>query len=247
MSGKRIVVFSGAGIDSESGIHTFRDTNDGLWYNYEIKEVATTEAWKSNKEKVLDFHNKLRKELVNVRPNQAHLDIVELEEFFDVTVVTQNVSDLHERAGSKNILHLHGELTKGRSSYYQPMVAHKAKLYDIGYGEINVGDKCEEYCSQLRPHTVLFGEYPFNMEAAYEAIMLADYLIIVGCSFQIGYTIDMINNVGPNAEVFYIDPQPVRYFDASRVGKFFSKIEKKATDGMVSVKDYLYSNNEIIA
>jgi NAD-dependent deacetylase len=242
MSGKRIVVFTGAGVSAESNVATFRDTNDGLWYNYKIEEVATTEAWKNDKEKVLEFHNMLRKMLPDAEPNQAHLDIVELEEFFDVTVITQNVDDLHERAGSKNILHLHGELTKARSSYYIPQVAHKAKLYDIGYGEINVGDKDDEHGSQLRPHTVLFGEYPFNMEDAYEALMNADYVIIVGCSFQIGYTIDMINNVSVDAEVFYIDPQPVSYFDVHRP---ISKIENVATKGMRTVKELLYTRNGI--
>ncbi len=238
---KRVVVFTGAGVSAESGVATFRDTGDGLWYNYKIDEVATTQAWKDDKEKVLEFHNMLRKMLPDAEPNQAHLDIVALEENFDVTVITQNVDDLHERAGSKNILHLHGELTKGRSSYYQPMVAHKAKLYDIGYGDINIGDKCEEHGSQLRPHTVLFGEYPFNMEAAYEALMLADYVIVIGCSFQIGYTIDMINNVNSRCEVFYIDPKPVNYFDAISPGKFMNKLEESATSGMGKVKHYLMS------
>lgn len=240
---KRVVVFTGAGVSAESNVATFRDTNDGLWYNYKIEEVATTEAWRNDKEKVLEFHNMLRKMLPDAEPNQAHLDIVELEKYFDVTVITQNVDDLHERAGSSKILHLHGELTKARSSYYQPMVAHKAKLYDVGYGEINIGDKCEEHGSQLRPHTVLFGEYPFNMEEAYEALLNANYVIIVGCSFQIGYTIDMINNVSLETEVYYVDPQPVNYFDINRP---INKFEMVATEGMKEVKEILYNLNEIL-
>lgn len=237
---KKIVVFTGAGVSAESNVATFRDTNDGLWYNYKIEEVATTEAWKNDKEKVLEFHNMLRKMLPDAEPNQAHLDIKELEEFFDVTVITQNVSDLHERAGSKNILHLHGELTKARSSYYQPIVAHKAKLYDVGYGDIKIGDKCEEHGSQLRPHTVLFGEYPFNMEEAYEALSLADYVIVVGCSFQIGYTIDMINTV--RGELYYVDPNPTKHIIAGPV----QYIEEPATIGVRKVIDEIYNNEGII-
>jgi len=239
---KKIVVFTGAGVSAESNVATFRDTNDGLWYNYKIEEVATTEAWKNDKEKVLEFHNMLRKMLPDAEPNQAHLDIKELEEFFDVTVITQNVDDLHERAGSSKILHLHGELTKARSSYYQPVVAHKAKLYDVGYGDINIGDKCEEYGSQLRPHTVLFGEYPFNMSDAYEALSLADYVIVVGCSFQIGYTIDMILTPDYEIPIYYIDPQPVTYFDVHRP---INKVEKIATEGMKEVKGIIYEENGI--
>lgn len=239
---KKIVVFTGAGVSAESNVATFRDTNDGLWYNYKIDEVATTEAWKKDKEKVLEFHNMLRKMLPDAEPNQAHLDIKELEEFFDVTVITQNVDDLHERAGSSKILHLHGELTKARSSYYQPVVAHKAKLYDVGYGDINIGDKCEEYGSQLRPHTVLFGEYPFNMSDAYEALSLADYVIVVGCSFQIGYTIDMILTPDYEIPIYYIDPQPVTYFDVHRP---INKVEKIATEGMKEVKGIIYEENGI--
>jgi len=232
---KRIVVFTGAGVSEESGINTFRGITDGLWYDYSVEEVATIDAWKKDKEKVLDFHNMLRTKLGEVEPNKAHLDLASLDKYFDVTVVTQNVDDLHERAGQKNVLHLHGELTKVRSSHYNSKIQldeKDVKLYDIGHGEINMGDKCEEHGSQLRPHTVLFGEYPFNVDEAHEKLMMADYLLIIGTSLQIGYTVPLLTEVNSKADVFYIDPSPVNYLDTRLP---VVKVKEPATKGVSDV------------
>ncbi len=237
---KKVVVLTGAGVSAESGVATFRDTGDGLWYNYKIEEVATTQAWKHGKEKVLEFHNMLRKMLPDAEPNEAHRLIASLDKHFDVTVITQNVDDLHERAGSKNILHLHGELTKGRSSYYQPIAAHQAKLYDIGYGDINLGDKCEEHGSQLRPHTVLFGEYPFHMSESYEACILADYVIVVGTTLQFGYILDMIASTKSGVKKYYVDPKPAKGITDCEY------IKEPATIGVKKVLDEIYSEESLV-
>jgi NAD-dependent deacetylase len=198
---KKVVVFTGAGISAESGIPTFRDTNNGLWYNYNVDEVATIEGWRKDKEKVLDFHNILRAKLKEYNPNAAHLALAELEKTCKVTIITQNIDNLHERAGSTNILHLHGELYKSRSSKNPEL------LYEC-LGDIKLGDKCE-LGSQLRPHTVLFGEMPYNIDEAYEALMECDYLIIIGTSLQISYTLQLLRVVhNSNPKIFYIDPKP---------------------------------------
>lgn len=226
---KKIVIFTGAGVSAESGIETFRDIKDGLWYNYKVEEVATIEGWKKDRETVLDFHNMLRKKSHTVKPNEAHHLLSQLQEDFDVTIITQNVDELHEKAGSKKILHLHGELMKTRSSLDPSLI------YDCR-GSISIGDKCEKG-SQLRPHTVLFGEYPFNVQESYEALNEADYLIVVGTSFQIYYTIDMIRSVKEGAKIFYVDPNPVEdVFHDMEV----EYVYKKATKGVQQVYDKIY-------
>lgn len=203
--GKKIAIFSGAGLDAESGINTFRDTDNGYWYNYNVEDVATKEGWKKDKEIVLEFHNKLRRELYNVKPNDAHYAIAELGKIARVTNITQNISDLLERAKASNILHLHGELLKCRST------VDSSLQYDCR-GSINLGDKCEKG-SQLKPDTVLFGEMPRNVDEAYTAICNADYVIIIGTSLQIGYTLEMFKNIKSDAKVYYIDPEPMNYLD----------------------------------
>jgi len=221
---KKIVVFTGAGIDKESGISTFRDVQDGLWENHNIDDVCTPSGWRKDREKVLNFYNDRRKQLPTVEPNSAHTGLVKLEEKYDVTIVTQNVSDLHERAGSSKILHLHGELTKARGS-----LLSKETIVDIGYEDINIGDKCPND-SQLRPHIVWFEEYPFNVEESYDAMIEADILIIIGTSLMIGYTLNLLSSVSDTCKVYYIDPQPSRYLDHS--GKDITYIEKPATEGV---------------
>lgn len=223
MDKKKVVVFTGAGVSAESGIQTFRDSDNGLWYNYNVDEVATKEGWKKDKAKVLEFHNMLRSKTHSIKPNYAHELIADLQEDFDVTVVTQNVDDLHEKAGSRRILHLHGELMKCESTLDPSLI------YDCR-GSIDIGDKCEKG-SQLRPHTVLFGEWPNNVEEASLDLIEADYVIIVGCSFQIGYTIEMIMRIPLNTKIYYIDPNPVSYFN----GMDITYIKEKATIGMKEV------------
>ncbi len=200
---KKIAVFTGAGISAESGVPTFRDKHKGLWYNYKVDDVATIEGWERDPQKVLEFHNIIRSEIKSAEPNEAHKLLASLEEQFEVTIITQNIDNLHERAGSTNVLHLHGELFKSRSVY------NTKRFYEC-LGDINMGDVSEMDGGQLRPHTVLFGEYPYNVDEAYTAIVHCDYLLIVGTSLEISYTLQLLGSVNANnpTEVFYIDPKP---------------------------------------
>jgi NAD-dependent deacetylase len=244
---KKVVVFTGAGISKESGIETFRDVKDGLWNNYKIEDVATPKGWAKNKEAVLQFYNERRKQLSTVSPNIAHKALVELENKYDVNIITQNVDNLHEIAGSTNIIHLHGELTKARGSLYDSKKISHNSIIDIGYDDINIGDMCKISDSQLRPHIVWFGEYPFRVIEAYNAVEKADILLIIGTSLQIGYTLDMLNNVrhigddahgaGLPCKVIYIDPNPSRYLDNYNIDVEY--INKTATEGVVEIVNKL--------
>lgn len=225
MNKMKIVIFTGAGIDKESGINTFRDSADALWENHNIDDVCTPSGWRKDREKVLNFYNDRRRQLPTVEPNSAHTGLVKLEDKYDVTIVTQNVSDLHKRAGSSKILHLHGELTKARGS----LSTNQDTIRDIGYGDINIGDKCK-YGSQVRPHIVWFEEMPFNVEESYDAMIESDVLIIIGTSLMIGYTLNLLSSVSDDCKIYYIDPQPSRYLD--KYGKNVTYIEKPATEGV---------------
>jgi NAD-dependent deacetylase len=230
---KKIAVFTGAGISAESGVDTFRDTN-GLWYNYNVDEVATASALKTNPDLVNEFHNKLRAKLKDYDPNEAHKALANLEERFDVTVVTQNIDNLHERAGSTNVLHLHGELYKSRSS------RDINKIYEC-FGDINPDDKAEDG-SKLRPHTVLFGEFPYNVDESYKAIRKCDYLLIIGTSLKITYTLSMLAAVNKSAKVIYIDPKPSKDLDYSMSIKY---IKKNAVEGVTEVVNKILNNEEL--
>jgi NAD-dependent deacetylase len=241
MSKKKIVIFSGAGISKESGVDTFRDSKDGLWNNYKVDEVATIEGWRKNRSKVLDFYNERRKQMPEVQPNDAHIALSRLEDKYDVTVVTQNVDDLHERGGSKNIIHLHGELTKACD------VMTKKNKYTIGYNDIELGVKCPETDSQLRPDIVWFGEIPYRVDEAYDAVYNADVLLIVGTSLQISYTLDMLNNVRQTVSdasnpcrIVYIDPSPMRYLD--NYGLNVEYVTKTAVEGVTEIVNELLVN-----
>lgn len=231
---KKIVVFSGAGLDAESGIPTFRDCVNGLWYNYKIEEVATIDAWKKTPEKVLAFYNDRRKALDSVQPNDAHKALAKLEENFNVINVTQNVSDLLERGGSSNVLHLHGDLRKMRGTFSPKF------LYDCKE-DIKMGDKCPRG-SQLRPHLVLFGEYPFEVDEAYAALRKCDYVLVIGTGFDISYTSEMIGTVDPKAKVIYIDPNPSPALQ--RWGLDITYVKKKAVEGVPEIVNKII-NNEI--
>lgn len=198
---KRLVVLTGAGMSSESGIRTFRDSG-GLWEEYEVTEVATPMAWIKNRDLVLRFYNERRRQLVAARPNEGHFGLAALEEYFDVQIITQNIDDLHERAGSTNILHLHGELTKARSC------ADPSLIYHIGYNDINPGDKCEKG-SQLRPHIVWFGEEVPKMDEAIELTANADIFVVVGSSLNVYPAAGLINYAPDNATLWLIDPKEV--------------------------------------
>ncbi len=195
---KKIIVLTGAGVSAESGIKTFRDTG-GLWEEYNIEDVATYEAWENDPELVLDFYNQRRKQLYEVEPNAAHYALVKLEEKFDVHIITQNIDDLHERAGSKKVLHLHGELKKARST------ADENLIYDIKGWELKEGDLCEKG-SQLRPHIVWFGEPVPNITPAAKIISEADILIIIGTSLNVYPAAGLVGYAPYNAVKFLVDP-----------------------------------------
>lgn len=225
---KKIVVLTGAGISAESGIQTFRD-GDGLWENHRIEDVATYEAWLRNPDLVLDFYNQRRKKLDEVVPNAAHHALVELEAAYDVHIITQNVDDLHERAGSKKILHLHGELTKARST------ANPELVYNIKGREIKKGDLCE-LGSQLRPHIVWFGEpVPAIMDAT-SITREADIFIVIGTSMLVYPAAGLINFAPNKTKKYYVDPKaaPMSYIQNLQV------MNEKATKGVPAlVKELL--------
>lgn len=198
---KKLVVLTGAGISAESGISTFRDSG-GLWEKYKVEEVATPEAWKKNKELVLDFYNQRRKQLLDAKPNAAHNKLVELEKYFDVQIITQNVDDLHERAGSTYVLHLHGELLKAQSTVDPSLV------YPIEGWELKLGDKCEKG-SQLRPFIVWFGEAVPMMDKAMELTEKADFFVVIGTSLQVYPAANLLQYVRPTSPIFIIDPNEV--------------------------------------
>lgn len=194
---KKLVVISGAGISAESGIKTFRDAN-GLWENHDIMEVASFQGWKKDKELVLDFYNQRRAQALECIPNQAHVGLARLEERFDVSIITQNVDDLHERAGSSNVLHLHGELLKSRSTVDDNLIYPCTK-------DINLGDVCDKG-SQLRPHIVWFGEEVPLIGDALRIVAEADLLLVVGTSLLVYPAAGLIHEAPSSCKKFIIDP-----------------------------------------
>ncbi|MEX0965992.1 MAG: NAD-dependent deacylase [Bacteroidia bacterium] len=194
---KKVVILTGAGISAESGVPTFRDS-DGLWEGHDVMEVASPQGWAKNQELVLDFYNQRRRNIGTVQPNAAHIALAKLEEKFDVTVITQNIDNLHERGGSGNVLHLHGEITKVSSCDYPDLV------YDIGTKDICVGDTCERG-SQLRPFVVWFGEPVPKIEEAMEISAAADIFIVVGTSMAVYPAAGLIGYVPNEARKFVID------------------------------------------
>lgn len=194
----KLVVFTGAGISAESGIKTFRDT-DGLWEEYNINDVATPQAWAKNQQLVLEFYNARRKQVIEAKPNKAHTVLVELENKFDVHIITQNIDDLHERAGSKKVLHLHGEIIKSRSS------VDSSKIYPVKGAEIKKGELCE-LGSQLRPHIVWFGELVPQMEMAYFIAQKADIFCVIGTSMAVYPAAGLIEFVKKEVPKYVIDP-----------------------------------------
>jgi len=195
---QKIVVLTGAGISAESGIRTFRDSN-GLWEEHRVEDVATYEAWLRNQQLVLDFYNQRRKQLYEVTPNAGHKALVELEKKFEVRIITQNVDDLHERAGSGQVLHLHGELKKARSTVDEDLV------YELDGWELKKGDLCEKG-SQLRPHIVWFGEAVPLIETAMELTAQADIFIVIGTSLNVYPAAGLVYYVKDNTPVYLVDP-----------------------------------------
>jgi NAD-dependent deacetylase len=217
---KKIVILTGAGISAESGLKTFRDS-DGLWEGYNIEDVATPQAWARNPALVQEFYNERRKTVLEARPNAAHLALAELEKQYDVTIITQNIDDLHERAGSTNVLHLHGIITRSQSSINPQLT------YPIEGREIKMGDLCE-LGSQLRAHVVWFGEDVPMISKAAEICMRADIFILVGSSLAVYPAAGLVNYVRPEVPKYIIDPV-IPEIEGRRV---YNKIEAKASVGV---------------
>jgi NAD-dependent deacetylase len=197
----RLIVLTGAGMSAESGIKTFRDSG-GLWEEYDVTEVATPMAWWKNQDLVLRFYNERRQQLESAKPNAGHYGLAALEKHFRVTIITQNVDDLHERGGSTDVVHLHGELTKARST------VDPSLIYDIGYRNIQKGDKCEKG-SQLRPHIVWFGEAVPMMDEAMRLTSEADVFVVIGSSLNVYPAAGLIGYAPQKASLWLIDPNDV--------------------------------------
>jgi NAD-dependent deacetylase len=217
---KKIVVLTGAGVSAESGLKTFRDA-DGLWEGYNVMDVATPDAWERNPELVQRFYNERRKQVLAAQPNEAHLLLAKLEEEFDVSIITQNIDDLHERAGSANITHLHGIITYAQSSKKASLV------YPIEGDEIKMGELCK-WGSQLRPHVVWFGEAVPMIEKAAEICAQADIFVLIGTSLAVYPAAGLIDYVPHQVPKYIIDPKILPVAGLSNV----IRIEKSATEGM---------------
>ena len=231
---KKIVVLTGAGVSAESGITTFRDSN-GLWENYKVEDVASVEGWYRDPVTVLDFYNARRAQLADVKPNDAHRAIAELENEYDVTVVTQNVDNLHERAGSTRIIHLHGELTKVRpeNTCNEMDGFSEAAVFDIGTDSISIGDLAPNG-AQLRPHIVWFGEAVPKITAAIDAVEAADILLIVGTSLQVYPAAGLYAYAKSDTPIYIIDPNDVPVRDGR-----ITHMKEVATRGMETFKNMM--------
>lgn len=220
---KRIVVLTGAGMSAESGLRTFREMG-GLWEEYDVYEVASPAAWERDRALVLRFYNERRKQLLEVEPNQGHRLLAELERKFDVRIITQNVDDLHERAGSLHVLHLHGELRKSRSTVDPGLV------YDIDGWELKEGDCCEKG-SQLRPHVVWFGESVPAIEEAAQLVGTAEIFLIIGTSMNVYPAAGLIHYVPEGIPIYVIDPAEIPLPDHTGI----TVIREKAANGMKEI------------
>ncbi len=229
---KTLVILTGAGMSAESGVSTFRDAG-GLWEQHRIEDVATPEAFRKNPELVLRFYNERRKQLLTVEPNQGHIGLAELEQHFNVQIITQNVDNLHERAGSSHILHIHGELMKARST------GPGAEVYDINPEkiELNIGDKCPKGY-QLRPHIVWFGEAVPEIENAIRIVEKADILAIIGTSMQVYPAAGLINYIPTGIPIYLIDPNEVNIY-----AKNVTVIRKGASEGVKDLKKLILKDN----
>lgn len=226
---KRLVVLTGAGISAESGVATFRDSG-GLWEGHDVMEVASPQGWRKNPALVLDFYNKRRKNAHEAKPNAGHLALVELESYFDVQIITQNVDDLHERAGSKSVLHLHGKLFESRSTL-DPSLVYKMEGWAL-----NIGDKCERG-SQLRPNIVWFGEPVPMIEKAMDEALQADIFMVVGTSLVVYPAAGLVDFVSEEVPLFVVDPNLPAIPKRENLYLF----EEKASTGLLKVRELLVS------
>ncbi len=209
MEKEKLVVLTGAGMSADSGISTFRDS-EGLWEGVDVMEVASVKGWETNPEKVLEFYNERRRQLQHAKPNAGHYALVELEQKYEVTVVTQNVDDLHERAGSQNVIHLHGELTKARPEDGVHTV------FDIGYSDINLND-CDDRGRQLRPAIVWFGEIVPMMEPAIREVGICDLLLVIGTSLVVYPAAGLVDFASLATPVYVVDPHKPEYQFRQRI------------------------------
>jgi len=226
---KKLVILTGAGMSSESGIRTFRESG-GLWEEYDVIEVATPMAWWNNKDLVLRFYNDRRRQLAQCKPNAGHSGLAALEKYFDIQIITQNIDNLHELAGSTKVLHLHGELTKARST------SDPSLIYDIGYNDIKSGDKCEKG-SQLRPHIVWFGEAVPMMDEAVKITATADIFVVIGSSLNVYPAAGLINYAPEHASLWLIDPNDV----SIPADREVAVIKEKASNGVAILTSRLFS------
>ena len=233
---KKLVVFSGAGMSAESGINTFRDSN-GLWEQYRIEEVATPEAWAKNPQLVQRFYNARRKNILKAQPNAAHQVIANLEDEFDVHVITQNIDDLHERAGSSKVIHLHGNIRLAKSS--GPDAQSTTEFYPIEGSELDLNQHFCKAGYPLRPHVVWFGEAVPAYEEAQECIQDADIFVVIGTSLQVYPVAGLIHEIPAHCEAYYIDPKA----EQQHLPAHFHKITQSATDGMQTLLSLLKSGN----
>lgn len=217
---KKLVVLTGSGISAESGIPTFRDMG-GLWEQYNFVDVASPEAWENNPELVLRFYNERRKKVIESNPNDGHYGLVELQKYFDTQIITQNVDDLHERAGSQKVLHLHGEIRKARSTKNPNLI------YPINGWELNIGDHCE-FGSQLRPHIVWFGEAVSEISTAIEICRHADIFVVIGTSLNVYPAAGLIDYISADCPVYLIDPSD----EFATYNNLVMHIKQKATTGV---------------
>ncbi len=234
---KNLVVLTGAGMSAESGISTFRDS-DGLWERYPVEQVATPEGYTANPKLVIDFYNERRKQLLEVKPNRGHELLAELEQNFNVTIITQNVDNLHERAGSTHVVHLHGELTKVTSSY-QPNNPNYIKELKPEQYEVKMGDTAEDG-SQLRPFIVWFGEAVPMIETAIHYTEQADTFVIIGTSLNVYPAAGLLNYVPYGVPVYLIDPKEVKI----NSGRQVNVIRKGASEGVYELKKILLKDKQ---
>jgi NAD-dependent deacetylase len=227
---RNLVILSGAGMSQESGLKTFRDMG-GLWGQYDVTEVASSDAWRKNPELVMNFYNERRKQLWESKPNIGHYGLAEFEKDFHVSIITQNVDDLHEQAGSKNVLHLHGELRKARSTIDSGLV------YTLKHWELNIGDFCEKG-SQLRPHIVWFGEEVPAIQDAISIVRQADFLVVIGTSLEVYPAASLVSYIKPNTQIFVIDPNSPKVYSENVIF-----IQKKAGNGVSVLREKLIQLN----
>lgn len=230
----KLVVFSGAGMSAESGIRTFRDSN-GLWENYDIQQVATPEAWERNPALVQRFYNERRKNILEAQPNEAHQYIAKLQDYYDVQVITQNIDDLHERAGNQNVLHLHGNIRLAKSS--GPDAQYTTQFYEVNGWKLDLE---QDFCPNgypLRPHVVWFGEAVPAYEEAIRLVQSADIFIVIGSTLSVYPVAALVHEIPHYTKAYYIDPQA----DHSRVPPQYKLLNMTATEGMHELFNQLTS------